>query len=238
MKRFIRARSRLIGNIVQPFFFLAIFGFGLNSARFPGIPSGFNYIDFLSPGIIGMAVLFSSIFAGISVLWDKQSGFLKEVLVAPVSRLSIIIGKTLGGATTAIIQGFVILGVSLILGVKISLLGLLLGILFMLLISFTAVSFGLIVASKMKDFHGFQLIMRLIVFPLFFLSSAIFPLEGLPDWLKNIAYLNPITYGVDGLRGSLIGFSYMPLGIDLIILSVVCIFMMSLGAYSFGRSEA
>lgn len=238
VKRFIRARSRLLGNIVQPFFFLSILGFGLSSAIFPGIPSGYRFIDFLTPGIVAMAVLFSSIFSGVSVLWDKQFGFLQEVLVAPVSRLSIVIGRTFGGATTALIQGFVILAIALALGVKVSLIGLATGILFMVLLAFSAVGFGLIVASQMEDFHGFQLIMNLIIFPLFFLSSAIFPIEGLPNWLKAVAFVNPLTYGVDGLRYSLIGFSSIPIWIDLSVLLAFCMVMVSVGSYLFGRSEA
>jgi ABC-2 type transport system permease protein len=238
VKRFIRARSRLLGNIVQPFFFLSILGFGLSSAIFPGIPSGYRFIDFLTPGIVAMAVLFSSIFSGVSVLWDKQFGFLQEVLVAPVSRLSIVIGRTFGGATTALIQGFVILAIALTLGVRISLIGFATGILFMVLLAFSAVGFGLIVASQMEDFHGFQLIMNLIIFPLFFLSSAIFPIEGLPNWLKAIAFINPLTYGVDGLRYSLIGFSSIPIWIDLSVLLAFCMLMVSVGSYLFGRSEA
>jgi ABC-2 type transport system permease protein len=238
VKRFIRARSRLLGNIVQPFFFLSILGFGLSSAIFPGIPSGYRFIDFLTPGIVAMAVLFSSIFSGVSVLWDKQFGFLQEVLVAPVSRLSIVIGRTFGGATTALMQGFVILAIALALGVKVSLIGLATGILFMVLLAFSAVGFGLIVASQMEDFHGFQLIMNLIIFPLFFLSSAIFPIEGLPNWLKAVAFVNPLTYGVDGLRYSLIGFSSIPIWIDLSVLLAFCMVMVSVGSYLFGRSEA
>jgi ABC-2 type transport system permease protein len=238
LKRFIRARSRLLGNIVQPFFFLSILGFGLGSAIFPGIPSQHRFIDFLTPGIVAMAVLFSSVFSGVSVLWDKQFGFLQEVLVAPVSRLSIVIGRIFGGATTALIQGFVILAIALILGVKISPIGLVAGILFMVLLAFSAVGFGLIVASQMEDFHGFQLIMNLIMFPLFFLSSALFPLEGLPYWLKVIAYLNPLTYGVDGLRYSLVGFSSIMIWADLSVLIVFCLVMVSVGSYLFGRSEA
>lgn len=238
VKRFIRARSRLLGNVVQPFFFLAILGFGFGSAVMPGIPVGFRFLDFLTPGIVAMSVLFSSIFAGVSVLWDKQFGFLQEVLVAPVSRLSIVLGRTLGGATTALVQGFIILGIALALGVKMTLPGVLLGVVLMVLIAFTAVGFGLIVASQMEDFHGFQLIMNLLVFPLFFTSSAMFPLEGLPGWLKTIAFLNPLTYGVDALRRSLIGFSSIPIELDFAVLVATSAAMMTAASYLFSRSEA
>jgi ABC-2 type transport system permease protein len=185
-----------------------------------------------------MAVLFSSMFAGVSVLWDKQFGFLQEVLVAPVSRLSIVIGRTLGGATTALIQGFAILAISFFLGIPIRIgFCLLVGIIFMILIAFGSVGFGLIIASRMEDFHGFQLIMNIIIVPLVFLSSAIFPLEGLPSWLKFLAYLNPLTYGIDGLRGSLIGLSHFSVSTDFLIVLIICAIMMALGSYSFERQE-
>lgn len=238
VKRFIRARSRLLGNIVQPFFFLAILGFGFSSAVMPGIPAGFRFIDFLTPGIVAMSVLFSSIFTGVSVIFDRQFGFLQEVLVAPVSRLSIVLGRTLGGATTALIQGFIILGIALALGVKMTLQGVLLGVILMVLIAFSAVGFGLIVASQMEDFHGFQLIMNLLIFPLFFSSSAMFPLEGLPGWLKTVAYLNPLTYGVDALRQSLVGFSSIPMYLDIAVLVATSALMMGLASYLFSKSEA
>ena len=161
MKRFLRAKSRVLSTIVQPLFFLLILGFGFNIALFPGMEG--SYINFLAPGIIAMAILFSSMFTGVSVLWDKQSGFLQEVLVAPVSRLSIVIGRTLGGATIALFQGFIIMIIALLLGVPIiDIPGLLLTIVIMVLLSFTAVGFGLIIASKMRDFEGFQSLMSLI----------------------------------------------------------------------------
>ena len=237
IKRFVRARSRLVANIAQPFFFLAILGFGFSSARFPGIPIKLTYIDFLAPGIITMAVIFSSMFAGISVIWDRQFGFLQEVLVAPVSRISIVIGRTLGGSTTAIIQGLIILAISMILGVKISVLGLLPALIFMILTAFMSVSFGILIASRMEDIHGFQLIMNLLLMPLVFLSTAFFPIEGLPNWLKYVVYANPLTYSVDGIRGCLIGAFYFPLTLDFIVITGLCAVMMGLGAYSFSKCE-
>ncbi|MCP8306738.1 MAG: ABC transporter permease, partial [archaeon] len=173
IKRFFRARSRLVANLVQPFFFLMFFGFGFGFIRFEG---SLNYIDFLAPGIITMSVVFSSMFAGVSVIWDRQFGFLKEVLVAPVSRLTIVIGQTLGGSTLAIVQGLTVLGISMLLGAKINLWGIIPALIFMALIAFFAVSMGLIIASRLEDFQGFQLIMNLLIFPLIFLSSAFFPI--------------------------------------------------------------
>jgi len=238
MKRFIRSKSRLAAMIIQPLFFLFILGSGFSAARMPGLEEG-GYIDFLAPGIVAMAIMFSSMFTGVSVLWDKQFGFLQEVLVAPVSRISIIIGRTLGGATTALIQGFIILFIAIGLGVPVSggILGLLLTFIFMVLIAFTAVGFGLVIASKMKDFQGFPLIMNLVIMPLLFLSSAFFPVVSNPI-LKTIAFFNPLFYMVDGLRGSLIGTSnVLPPILDLIIVSLICIVMMTAGSYFFSKSE-
>ncbi|MCJ2513713.1 MAG: ABC transporter permease [Candidatus Thermoplasmatota archaeon] len=237
MKRFIRSKSRLVSSIVQPLFFLFILGSGFRVAIFEGVG---DYLSFLAPGIIAMAILFSSMFTGISVLWDKQFGFLQEVLVAPISRISIIIGRTLGGATVALIQGSIILLISLALGVQISgAIGLIFTLLFMVLIAFTAVGFGLVIASKMEDFQGFQLIMSLVVMPLLFLSSAFFPVTSNPT-MKSIAMFNPLFYMVDGLRGSLIiGVETVnsPL-FNLIIVIFICIFMMSIGSYLFSKMES
>jgi len=238
MKRFYRAKSRIIASIVQPLFFLFILGSGFRVATFAGVEG--DYLHFLTPGIITMAIMFSSMFTGVSVLWDKQFGFLQEVLVAPISRLSIIFGRTLGGATTALIQGFIIFFIALALGVQIpSVLGFILTLIMMILVSFTAVGFGLIVASKMNDFQGFQVIMNLIILPLFFLSSAFFPIgESLPQWLRGIAFVNPMFYMVDGMRGSFTGVNnlFHPL-VDISIVLVICIFMMALGSYFFSKSE-
>ena len=241
MKRFIRSRSRLISTIVQPLFFLVILGSGLRSAVMPGM-MGDDYLAFLAPGIIAMAILFSSMFTGISVLWDKQFGFLQEVLVAPVSRFSIIIGRTLGGATTALIQGFIILFIAFILGIPIAgISGLLLTIAFMVLLSFTAVGFGLVLASKLENFQGFQIVMNLIIMPLLFISSAFFPIASNPDIpniIAKLSFFNPLFYVVDGLRGSLTGINNVvnPI-IDFVIVLVICIFMLGLGSYFFSKSE-
>ncbi|MEA3458623.1 MAG: ABC transporter permease [Candidatus Thermoplasmatota archaeon] len=236
MKRFIRSKSRLASTIVQPLFFLLILGSGFRAATFEGID---DYLSFLAPGIVTMAILFSSMFTGISVLWDKQFGFLQEVLVAPISRFSIIIGRTLGGATVALIQGVIILLISLGLGVKISgAFGLLLTLVFMILIAFTSVGFGLVIASKMEDFQGFQLIMSLLIMPLLFLSSAFFPVTANPT-MKTIAIFNPLFYMVDGLRGSLVvdvATVHHPL-FDLLVVVVMCIIMMGAGSYLFSKSE-
>lgn len=236
MIRFWRAKSRVIGNLAMPFLWLAIMGTGFSSIANLG---GTSYIEFLLPGIIGMTLLFSSMFSGISVLIDKQFGFMKEILVAPISRLSIILGKTLGGSTTAIINGIIMLLLAILIGIHFAgILGILISFVFMFLISMSFVSFGVAIASKMTDMSGFQIIMNFLIMPMFFLSGALFPIDQAPVWMKSIAYVDPLFYGVDGLRGSLIGISVFPILIDFIILSTFCIVAILIGTYLFRNSEA
>jgi ABC-2 type transport system permease protein len=239
MKRFVRSKSRIIVTVIQPLLFLFILGSGFNSLKMPGLDV--EYIHFFAPGIVAMSILFSSMFAGVSILWDKQFGFLQEVLVAPVSRISIIIGRTIGGATTALIQGFIILIITIAIGTPLSgITGLILTIIFMILIAFSAVGFGLILASKMRDFESFPIIMNLIIMPLLFLSSAFFPVAE-NKTLLAIAYFNPLFYMVDGLRGSMLGTEHSiiqnPL-ISLGLVSLICITMLLIGSYLFSKSEA
>jgi len=238
MKRFLRSKSRLVVTIVQPLFFLFILGTGFSRLSFPGL-EGVEFIHFFAPGIVTMSIIFSSMFTGISVLWDKQFGFLQEVLVAPISRLTIVIGRTLGGATISLIQGLIILIIAIGLGTPISgPIGLIMTIIFMILAAFTAVGFGLILASKMNDFQSFPLIMNLVIMPLLFLSSAFFPVDTIPA-LQTIAYFNPLFYMVDGIRGSLLGTANVnePI-IDFIVVFIICIIMLGIGSYSFSKSEA
>jgi ABC-2 type transport system permease protein len=185
-----------------------------------------------------MSIMFPSVFIGLSILWDRQFGFLQEVLVAPVSRLSIIIGTTFGGSTIALIQGFMVMLISLALGVSINLSYMLvLGFIVMVLTSFVAIGIGLIIASKMQSIEGFQFIVSLLIFPMLFLASPFSPLQSLPEPLRTVALFDPMTYGIDGLRASLIGFSYFPLYIDMAVLLVVSIAMILVGSYLFGKSE-
>jgi ABC-2 type transport system permease protein len=238
MKRFVRAKSRVIGTLAMPLFFLAFLGLGFTKMNIPGLSKGIDYIHFLVPGIIGMTMLFTSMFAGISVLWDREFGFLKEIMVTPVNRVSIVLGRIAGGTTTALIQGILILSISVLMGFKIiGILSFLLSIVFMVLIAVTFIGLGLIFASKMKDIHGFSLIMNFVIFPLFFLSGALFPLGNLPVWIRCISYIDPLTYGVDGLRGALIGVFSLSIVSNLIILIGFSLVMVLLGAYFFGKSE-
>lgn len=241
MKRFVRSRSRIIGTIVQPLFFLVILGAGFYDAIIPGMEGPF--IQYFAPGIVAMAILFSSMYTGVSVLWDKKFGFLQEILVAPVSRFSIIIGRTLGGATTAVLQGTIVLIIALLFGVNVSSLsGFILAYIFMILIGLTSVGFGLIMASKIEDFEGFQIIITLIIMPLFFISSALFPIATnprFPDIVIKLSYANPLFYMVDGLRGSLTDMNYIINPIfNLIIVIITCIIMLGAGTYLFNKTEA
>lgn len=238
MKRFLRAKSRIVGTLTLPLLFLAFLGFGFNNMAIPGMSKNVNYITFLVPGIIGMSMLFTSMFAGISVLWDREFGFLKEIMVAPVSRISIVLGRIAGGTTTATIQGILILLISLVIGFKIpGVMSFLLSIVFMVLISATFIGLGFIFASNMKDTQGFSMIINFVMFPLFFLSGALFPLQNLPLWIRYISYLDPLTYGVDGLRGILVGVSSFPIILDFVILAGSSLVMVLLGAYSFEKSD-
>jgi ABC-2 type transport system permease protein len=239
MLRFFRLKSRLFGSIASPFFFLAFLGMGFgNGASLPGIPPGIGYVSFLTPGIIGMTLLFSATFAGLSVLWDREFGFLKEIMVSPVSRIAIVLGRTAGGLTTGILQAVIIMLSGMLLGMTVpSLQGFLLSLVFMILIAATFIGLGLAFASKMEDMSGFSLIMNFLIFPLFFLSGALFPLDRFPAFIKPLAYANPLTYGVDGLRYCLIGISAFSPITDFIVLGIACLAMLVLGAYLFETTE-
>lgn len=240
VKTFLRARSRILGNIIQPFFFLAILGVGFKSSMSFATTSmrGVDYLQFLVPGLIGMTLLFSSIFAGLSILWDRQFGFLKEIMVAPVPRFSLVLGRIAGGMTTTILQALSILLIAHLFGFRVkSLVGFLLSLIFMGLVGVGFVGMGVAFASKMEDMHGFQLVMNFIIIPIFFLSGALFPLEGLPSWLSSLMYLDPLTYGVDGLRKALLGVSHFPILLNFTVLIAFCLGMLCLGAYFFSHCE-
>lgn len=236
MIRFFRAKSRIIGSLGMPFFFLAIVGTGLSSSmNLPGMDN--NYLDFMAPGILGMVLLMGSIFSGVLVIMDRQFGFLKETMVAPVSRISIVFGKALGGATTAIIQGLLMLAIALLLGVHIHYESFPLVLLLMAAISITFVSLGIAIASVMEDMHGFQLIMNFLVMPMFFLSGALFPLDKAPDALRIASYFDPLTYAVEGLRFLLIGHAILPIEVSFGVVGVCLVASVGLAVYLFGRIE-
>jgi len=226
----------LIGSLTQPILFLLAFGFGFGKL-YSQAGEG-SYIQFLAPGIIAMGVLFTSIHTGIEIIWDKQFGFLKETLVAPVSRFEIMLGRTLGGATVGLIQGLIVLLLTLVVGFRPTNIFLVpLGFLFIFLVGVLFTSVGTAIASKLEDMQGFQLIMNLLIMPTFFLSGALFPLDGLPKAMEIITKINPLTYGVDGLRGALIGVSSFGLSFDFIVLTIVALVLLSIGSYLFSKIQ-
>jgi ABC-2 type transport system permease protein len=243
--RFSKSKSRLIGTGGQPLIWLAIVGVGLGSAFAVGGVSGslgkVSYVTFLAPGIIGMTILFTSIFAGINVIWDKQFGFLKEILVAPVSRAGIVIGKIAGSATVSLITALVILCVVVAVGVipfgLLSLTGVLEAIVMMVMISTIFVALGLIIASYVNNIEGFQVLMNFLVLPLFFLSGALFPLINAPTWMKAVAAIDPLRYGVDGMRGALIGIHSYPLWIDFVVVLGIAIGLITIADIAFRRMQ-
>jgi ABC-2 type transport system permease protein len=235
LTRYIRSKSRIIGSLGMPLFFMLVLGFGLNSVvRVPGMDQG--YLGFLIPGIVAMTVLFTSVFSGIQIIWDKQFGFLKETLVAPVSRLEIMLGQTLGGATTACIQGLIILVLSLFLGLELSgLPGFFVALGFMVLIGISFTAFGIAIASRMEDMHGFQLIMNFVIFPIFGLSGALFPISSLPEWLRPVTLLDPLTYGVEGIRYGLSGTAQIHPAACFLVLGGFTVVATVIGAYLFRK---
>jgi ABC-2 type transport system permease protein len=236
IKRYLRSRSRIIGSLGQPVLFMVALGFGFGPIYTKA--GGGDYFSFLVPGIIAMSVLFTSMFAGIEVVWDKQFGFLKETLVAPVSRFHIMLGRSLGGATIATMQGTIVLCISFFFGFRLGQPLLFLPALaFMFLVALVFTSFGTAIASKMDDMHGFQLIMNFIIMPTFFLSGSLFPLTDLPPALSVATKINPLTYGVDGLRHMLIQGGHMPWLFDLAVLSILSVIMISIGSYFFSRIQ-
>lgn len=238
LKHYWRSKARLIGSLGQPLLFLVAFGFGFGP-MYTRASGGANYMDFLAPGIVSMSILFTAVFSGLEVIWDRQYGFLKETLVAPISRTEIMVGKTLGGATIAMIQGLIVLGLTYVLGFRVSSLSSLgLGLIFMFLIAIFFTGLGLAIASKMKDMHGFQLIMNFLIMPIFFLSGALFPLENLPSSIYLISRINPLTYGVDGLRGAIAGMSTFGIYSDLITIGALSAIICAIGTILFSTAEA
>jgi ABC-2 type transport system permease protein len=234
--RFVRYKSRIITSIVTPLLWLIIFGTGLGSAvRFGGGSSA--YQAFIFPGIIGQTVLFTAVFSGVSVIMDRQYGFLKEILVAPISRPSIVFGKALGISTTALIQGLILLLLSFIVGITMTPAIFLYSTVVIVLISLGLAGLGLLIASFTDSMEGFNLILSFIVLPIFLLSGALFPVSGLPSWLQVAVYLDPLTYGVDALRAIILGQSVLPLYVDLIVVTIFAIVMVMISAILFTMKE-
>lgn len=236
IKRYSRSRARIFGSLGQPLLFLIALGFGLGPV-FQRAGQG-NYINFLAPGVIAMGILFTAVFSGIEIIWDRQFGFLKETLVAPVSRIEIVLGRTLGGATVATLQGIIVFFLSLFVGFRPANAGMLpITLVFMFLIALLFTALGTAIASVLEDMQGFQLIMNFLVMPFFFLSGALFPLAGLPKLLLTITRIDPLSYGVDGLRGSLVGLAHFGLITDFMVLAVLTTILLGIGSYLFSKIQ-
>jgi ABC-2 type transport system permease protein len=236
LKRYVRSRAQVVASLGSPILYLIALGFGLGPV-FQKAGQG-SYLQFIAPGVIGMSVLFTSVFSGIGLLWDRQFGFLKETLVAPVPRLQIMIGKTLGGATVALIQGLLVVVVCLVAGFRPAHASTLpLAALFMALISIVFAALGTAIGSQLQNMQGFQLIMNFLVMPIFFLSGALFPLTGIPSGLAIATRINPLTYGIDGLRGALVQGAYFGLATDIGIMAIIAAVFLMIGARAFARIQ-
>ncbi len=236
MKRYVRSRAQIVASLGQPMLYLLALGFGLGPV-FQRSGQG-SYLQFVAPGVVGMSILFMSIFSGIGLLWDRQFGFLKETLVAPVPRLHVMMGKALGGATVAVIQGSIVFVVCLIAGFRpVNISALPIAFLFMALIAVMFTSLGTAIGSVLVDMQGFQLVMNFLVMPIFFLSGALFPLANLPKALAVVTSLDPMTYGVDGLRAALIGISHFGIATDIAVICAISAVFMGLGTYFFSRIQ-
>lgn len=256
--RFVQERSRMLSSFGMPLLFLIIFGAGFN--RIIGdLTPGVDFIKFIYPGIIAMTVLMTSVFSGLSVVWDREFGFLKEVLVAPLSRSGIVLGKAAGGATVAVAQGFIMLILAPLLGIKLTPM-LVIGLVPLLIIlSLSLSSLGILIASRMRSQQGFHMVVQLVIFPLIFLSGIFFPVNNVPMWLQVISKINPLTYGVDAIRQLFLNGDFTATGItmgngsyaigvtifghtmsileDIMVVAVFGIVLMLAAVWSFNRQE-
>ncbi len=236
LKHFVRSKAQIVSSLGQPLLYLLALGFGLGPV-FQRAGQG-NYIQFMAPGVITMTVLFSSMFSGIGLIWDRQFGFLKETLVAPVPRIAVMLGRTLGGATVALLQGLMVLVLCVAVGFRpSSIASLFEALLYMALIAIVFCALGTALGSRLQNMQAFPMVTSFVMMPMFFLSGALYPLEGLPAAMKYVTAANPLTYGVDGMRGALIGVWHFGAGIDFIVLVGVAALFVGLGAWSFSRIQ-
>jgi ABC-2 type transport system permease protein len=242
-KVFLRERSRVISSIINPLLWLLIIGGGLGAA---GSFGGINYQTFIFPGILIQTALFSSVFFGVYIVWDKKIDFMKEVLVAPMRRTSVFVGKIFGGATDTLLQililfviGFVFVAAGLLPGLHLTMVSILASLAFLLVTTIGLVSIGLILGSQMESPEGFQLIISFLIFPMFFLSGSLFPITNLPAWLAPFIFVNPVTYAVDGIRGVMLGseFSRFNLFLDFGVVCLFAVIMILIGTYAFKKMK-
>jgi ABC-2 type transport system permease protein len=245
--RFLRDRSRIVASMAQPLMFLFIFGTGLNPAMSSVTGGALDFRQFIFPGVLCMAVLFTAIFSAISVVWDREFGFLKEVLVAPVSRTAVALGKVAGGATISTLQGLVVLVLAPIIGIRLEMGAIIQIIGLMLLLASVATAFGLVIAVRQKTLEGFQMIMNFLLMPLFFLSGAFFPLRGVPRWMTWLSRIDPVTYGVDSMRGAALRHSVppellatitlYPVAVDVAVMAVLAVLFIAPAVWLFGKQD-
>ncbi len=240
LKRFTRARSRVIGSIFNPLIWMIFFGLGwsglFTSSMAKLLFKGLDYMSFLAPGMVVMAIFTASLFSGMSVIWDREFGFLKELLVAPASRTAIILGRSIGDSITALAQGLVILAASFLLASQLNPLGIPLAVAVGLLAAIAFTSMGIAIASTMRSFEGFNLIMTFLMLPLLFLSGAFYPIDSLPTWLKTLVYLNPLTYAVDATRYALTGVSSFNILHSTAALALSAVILTLTATYTFKKS--
>jgi ABC-2 type transport system permease protein len=239
VKRYLRDRLRIVSGIVSPILWLFIFGTGI---RFVGAIGGLDYQAYLFPGIVAQSLLFTSMFIGISVIWDREFGFMKEILVAPISMLSIFFGKMLGDSTDAFIQGVIVLVFGVLLGIVQDVGVFLLLASIMVLLTFGFVSLGLTIASFIQNLESYGVVVSFVNMPLFFLSGALFPVRGdnIPGWLQTASAFNPLTYGVDALRQIALGQGWeplFPLYFDLLIIVLFDAVMIVIGTLMLNRRK-
>ncbi|MGE5856361.1 MAG: ABC transporter permease [Syntrophaceae bacterium] len=239
--KFFREKSRLLGTLARPVLWLFVVGNGMSALIKP--QAGLSYLQFIFPGMIGMTILFASIFSSISIVWDREFGFMKEMLVAPISRTSIVVGKAISGTAISVAQAVIILILVPFLGMRLSVLEVIEVIGAAVLVSFCITSLGILIAARLTSFDGFNIIMNFLVMPMLFLSGAMYPVTSLPPVLRAVTLINPLTYGIDSFKHVLLSGAMPPLGpefplwLDLVVVTVISGIMLTLAAFSFRRKE-
>jgi ABC-2 type transport system permease protein len=236
MVKFVRDRRTMVTSLVRPFLWLLAFGFGLRaSVRLPG--AGGDFVSFLVPGLATMGVLFSSMFAAISIVWEREFGFLKELLVAPIPRGAIVIAKLCAGSATATIEAALMLALSPLAGARFHVLGAIASLPLLALFGMSVNALGIVVAARMKSFEGFGSIVNFVIQPIFFLSGALYPIDGLPRALRAIVLLNPMSYVVDAVRGLCLGVHHFPLVLDVAVALAAALAFGALARRAFNKME-
>ncbi len=240
-KKFFREKSRLLGTLARPVLWLFVVGNGMSALIRP--QAGFSYLQFIFPGMIGMTILFASIFSSISIVWDREFGFMKEMLVAPISRLSIVIGKAISGTAISVAQAVIILALVPFLGIRLTPVQFAEVVAVSTLVSFCITSIGILIAARLTSFDGFNIIMNFLVMPMFFLSGAMYPVSSMPHLLRKVTHVNPLTYGIDAFKHVLLRNATPPLGpelplsLDLSIVIGTSVILLTLAALSFRRKD-